>query len=64
MKNDLLQKGILFLGVFATALTLGLVGCASTPPERTDHEKIKQDADKGMQDLQREEDRHGDTDGY
>jgi hypothetical protein len=64
MKHDLFKNGILFPGVLATALTLGLIGCASTPYERPDQDKIRQDSDKGMQDLKREEDRHGNTDGY
>lgn len=64
MKNDLFKKGILFPAVLATALTLGLVGCASSPTERPDQGKIKQDSDKGMQDLKREEDRHGSSGGY
>jgi hypothetical protein len=64
MKNELFKKGILFLGVFATVLTLGLAGCASSPYERPDQDKIQKDSDKGMQDLNREEDRHGNTGGY
>ncbi len=64
MKNNLFNNGILFLGVLAMTLTLGLVGCASTPSERPDQEKIQQDSDKGMQDLKREENRRGNGSDY
>ena len=57
MRRHRFSVNIILLGVLATLLTVGLGGCASTPPERPDREKIKQDADKGMQDLKREEDR-------
>jgi len=62
--------------LFRTAATLplaliiifliGLGGCKSAPPkqpERPDSEKIQKDSDKGMQDLEKEEDRRG-TSGY
>ncbi len=64
MKNDLFKKGILFLCVLVMALTFGLVGCASSPHERPDGGKIKQNSEKAMQDLEREEIRHGNTDDY
>jgi len=64
MKFDGFKKWILLLGVFAVILTVWLGGCATSPSERPDREKIKQDAEKGMQDLQREEDRNGNPDGY
>ena len=64
MKSRRFQKGFLFLGGLATVFVIGVGGCTSSPPERPDREKIKQDAEKGMQDLQREEGRHGNTDGY
>jgi hypothetical protein len=50
------------LGILLTILTVWIGGCASTPPERPDRERIKQDADKGMKDLEHEEDRRRDTD--
>lgn len=52
--------------VFIVAFSIGLGGCKSTPPEnpdRPDSEKIQKDSDKGMQDLEKEEDRRG-TGGY
>jgi hypothetical protein len=48
------------------AFSLGLGGCKSTPPpppERPDTGKMQKDSEKGMQDLEKEEDRRG-TSGY
>jgi hypothetical protein len=64
MKNNFLKKGILFPGVLAAALTLAIAGCASTPYDRPDQEKIRQNSDKGMQDLKEEEIRHGNESDY
>jgi hypothetical protein len=52
--------------IFLIPLTIGLGGCASKAPERPDRpdsEKIQKDSEKGMQDLEKEEDRRG-TSGY
>lgn len=43
--------------VLGLLVTVWFGGCASTPPERPDSEKIKQDADEAFEDLQREENR-------
>ncbi|HTN42917.1 MAG TPA: hypothetical protein VMN77_03880 [Nitrospiria bacterium] len=52
--------------VFIIAFSIGLGGCKSTPPAppgRPDSDKIQKDSEKGMQDLEKEEDRRG-TGGY
>jgi hypothetical protein len=64
MRFNWFKKGILLLGGLLTVLMVGLGGCATSPPDRPDREKIKQDADKGMQDLGREEGRHDKTGDY
>ena len=65
MKSNRFRTVVIFLGFFLIVATVWLGGCASTPPgsERPDRDRIKQNSDKSMQDLQREEDRRG-TDGY
>ncbi|MBI3995918.1 MAG: hypothetical protein HY349_08085 [Nitrospirae bacterium] len=60
MRRHRFSMSILFLGILLTILTVWLGGCASPPSERPDREKIKQNAEKGMQDLKREEDRERD----
>jgi hypothetical protein len=62
MRSYRFTTGAMVLGGLLTLFTVGLIGCASTPPERPDQDKIKQDSDKGMQDLKREEDRRRDSD--
>lgn len=57
MKTCRLKTAVLLVGISCILFAGSLGGCASTPPERPDNEKIKQDADKGMQDLKREENR-------
>ncbi|MBI3597457.1 MAG: hypothetical protein HY203_09920 [Nitrospirae bacterium] len=59
MKSHRFKTAVVLLGIFLILVTVWLGGCASTPPERPDSEKIKQDSDKGMQDLKKEEDRRG-----
>lgn len=59
MKLRRFKTGVVLSAILATLLTVELGGCASTPPERPDSGKIKQDSEKGMQDLKNEEDRRG-----
>jgi len=65
MKSQWFKRAVVLPMIFLIPFTIGLGGCASTPtaPERTDSEKIQKDSDKGMQDLEKEEDRRG-TSGY
>ena len=66
MMSRLFRAAILFSLSFIIPLVIGLGGCKSSPPqqpERPDSDKIKQDSGKGMQDLEKEEDRRG-TSGY
>jgi hypothetical protein len=65
MKSRFFRSAIVFPVILLIPLTIGLGGCASKPaaPERPDSEKIQKDSDKGMQDLEKEEDRRG-TSGY
>ena len=39
----------------------GLEGCSSGPPPGPDSKLIQQDAEKGMRDLEREENQHNQT---
>jgi hypothetical protein len=65
MKTRSFRTAVVLPMIFLIPFTIGLGGCASTPPapERPDSEKIQKDSDKGMQDLEKEEDRRG-TSGY
>ncbi|MBI3611118.1 MAG: hypothetical protein HY204_10525 [Nitrospirae bacterium] len=59
MRPRQIRTGVVLVGVLLTVL---IGGCASTPPERPDRERIKQDSEKGMQDLKEEENRRRGTD--
>jgi len=65
MKSRFFRRAIVFPVIFLFPLTIGLGSCASKPaaPERPESEKIQKDSDKGMQDLEKEEDRRG-SGGY
>lgn len=62
MRQHRFSVSIIVLGILLTIMTIWLGGCSSAPPQRPDRDKIKQDSDKGMQDLKREEDRRRDSD--
>ena len=47
----------LIIASLITFLLTGSGGCGSTPSPQPDMEKIKRDADKGMRDLEIEENR-------
>jgi hypothetical protein len=60
MKTRGFRTAVMLPMIFLIPFTIGLGGCASTPPsERPDSEKIQQDSDKSMQDLKKEEDQRG-----
>jgi len=66
MKSGLFRTAVGIPLVLLIAFSIGLGGCKSTPPQKTerpDSEKIQKDSEKGMQDLEKEEDRRG-TSGY
>jgi len=65
MKSNGFRIAVILFGGFLVVATVWLGGCASTPPssEGPDRAKIRQDSEKGMQDLKKEEDRRG-TSGY
>ncbi len=59
MKSTRLKVTRALLFGLVTWTMMGGGGCASIPAERPDSGKIRQDADEGMRDLQKEEeDRH------
>lgn len=55
-KRYFMMHFLIFVGLITFLLT-GSGGCGSTPPAQPDMEKIKRDADKGMRDLEIEENR-------
>ena len=58
MKTVRFSTAVVVLGIVSILFTVGLGGCASSPPpKRPDSEKIKQDSEKSMEDLKKEEDR-------
>jgi hypothetical protein len=59
MKARGFKMAVLFPMIFIIPFMIVLGGCASTSADRPDYEKIQQDSDKSMQDLKKEEDRHG-----
>jgi hypothetical protein len=61
MKWQWFKRAVVLPMIFLIPFTIGLGGCASTPPapERPDSEKIQKDSEKGMQDLKEEENRRG-----
>ena len=66
MKSNRFRMVVVFLGGFLILVTVWLGGCAPPPPvssDRPDRDKVKQDSEKGMQDLKKEEERRG-SDGY
>lgn len=64
MKSRQFKTGVALVACLATLWGVGGGGCASVPPERPDDGKIRRDSDKSFQNLQREEEQHGDTEGY